>query len=294
MKELALGIDVGSTNIKTGLVLKNKVKEFKTLPSNQEKILEELVDIIKSYNSFHFSVIGVGFPGFIEDGKVYNVTSLSSIYGFELQEYLRKKTKFPVYVFNDANAYIFGEVLAGNGKNAKIVVGLTLGTGVGGAIVIDKKVYKGTQGFASEFGHMIIDLEGPECRCGNKGCLEAFVGGYAISNRYKVLSGKEKSVKEIFDEARKRKTIALKVVNDFGFYLGVGINNIVKALDPDLVIIGGGIAKAGNMILKLIKKNQSLESLSFKKVKIKIAKLQDKAGIIGSANWALLKHKTSE
>jgi glucokinase len=286
-----LGIDVGSTNVKSGLVFGGDISEFKNMPINPDKIISELLGIIRAYELNKDSVVGVGFPGFINDGKVHNPPNLPSVGELDLRKLLIEETNHPVYVFNDADAYILGEALYGVGKGCKIVVGLTLGTGVGGGFVIDGKAYTGSRGFASEYGHMTIDPNGPECHCGKKGCLESFISSYGLSARYKLLSGEELSVEEIFDKAKKREETALKVANEFGFYLGIGIKNIVEALDPDIVILGGGITKAGSIILELIEANQSFCSRPFENVRIAIGELPDKAGAIGAANWAILKHQ---
>jgi glucokinase len=282
-----LGIDVGSTNIKSGLVTQGDINEFKNTPINPDKIISDLLDVIQGYGLVRNAVIGVGFPGFIDDGKVISVPNLPSIEDLNLQELLREETKHPVYVFNDADAYILGEALYGVGRDYRIVVGFTLGTGVGGGFVKDEKAYTGSHGYASEYGHMTIDPDGPQCHCGKKGCLEAFIGSYGITGHYKLLSGENRNVEEIFDRAKRGEKIALKVANKFGFYLGIGIQNVVEALDPDIVVLGGGITKAGNIILDLIKANSSFFSHPFENVKIAIGELPDKAGAIGAASWAL-------
>ncbi len=288
---IVLGIDVGSTNIKSGLVIEGNISEFKNTHINPDKVISELLEVIRFYELSKDSFIGVGFPGFINDGKVHNPPNLPSVGELDLRKLLIEETSLPIYVFNDADAYILGEALYGAGRGYKIVVGLTLGTGVGGGFIVDGKTYTGSRGFASEYGHMTIDPNGPECHCGKKGCLESFISSYGLSARYKLLSGKELSVEEIFDEVKKGEKTALKVANEFGFYLAIGIKNIVEALDPDIIVLGGGISKAGSIILKLIEENQSFCYRPFEDFKVALGELPDKAGAIGAANWALLKHR---
>jgi glucokinase len=290
-KQNVLGIDVGSTNIKSGWISEGEIKDFKSVRINPDGVISEVIEVIKSYELNSDYIIGVGFPGFICNGRVHSPPNLPSVHELDLQEKLREETNRAVYIFNDADAYILGEALYGAGKGNRIVVGLTLGTGVGGGFVIDGKVYTGSRGFASEYGHMTIDPDGPLCHCGKKGCLEAFVGSYGITGRYKSLSGEDLTVKEIFDKAKKNEETALKVVNEFGFYLSIGIKNIVEALDPDIVVLGGGVTKAGDIIIDLIESNQSFSSSRpFEDVHIAIGKLPDKAGAIGAATWANMKH----
>lgn len=290
LKQRVLGVDVGSTNIKSGWVIEGKITDFKNVPVNPEGVVAELVELIRSYEKDDGSVIGVGFPGFINDGKVHSPPNLPSVHELDLQKKLRGETHHHVYVFNDADAYILGEALFGAGKDSRIVLGLTLGTGIGGGFIIDREVYTGSRGFASEYGHMVLDPNGPLCHCGKRGCFEAFVGSYGIAGRYENISGKQCTVKEIFDKANAGEEAALKALNEFGFYLSIGIKNLVEALDPDIVVLGGGITKAGNIILELIEANQPASSRPFEDVEIVLGELPDKAGAIGAAVWANKKH----
>lgn len=286
-----LGIDVGSTNIKSGWVREGEMNDFKSVPVNPEGVISELIDIIRSYEEDDDSIIGVGFPGFISEGRVHSPPNLPSVHEVDLQKKLRDETHHHVYVFNDADAYILGETFFGAGRGSRIVLGLTLGTGVGGGFVVDGEVYTGSRGFAAEFGHMVLDPNGPLCHCGKKGCFEAFVGSYGIAGRYEILSGEQCVVKDIFDKAKSGEETALEVLNEFGFYLSIGIKNLVEALDPDIVVLGGGMTKSGNFILELIEENQPLSSRPFEDVRTVLAELPDKAGAIGAAFWANKKHK---
>lgn len=290
LKQRVLGVDVGSTNIKSGWVSEGEITDFRNVPVNPEGVVSELIEVIRSYEKDDGSVIGVGFPGFINDGKVHSPPNLPSVHELDLQKKLRGETHHHVYVFNDADAYILGEALFGAGKDSRIVLGLTLGTGIGGGFIIDKEVYTGSRGFASEYGHMVLDPNGPLCHCGKRGCFEAFVGSYGIAGRYENISGKQCTVKDIFDKANAGEEAALKVLNEFGFYLSIGIKNLVEALDPDIVVLGGGITKAGNIILDLIQSNQPASSRPFEDVEIVLGELPNKAGAIGAAFWANKKH----
>ena len=285
-----LGVDVGSTNIKSGWVVDSEISEFKNTPINPDEIVSELLGIIGNYKLEADSIIGVGFPGFIGDGIVHNPPNLPSVKELNLQEKLREEIHCPAYVFNDANAYILGEAVFGAGKGNRVVVGLTLGTGIGGGFVKDGQVYTGSRGFASEYGHMILDPNGPLCHCGKKGCLEAFVGSYGITRFYEIFANEQCTVKEIFDRAKEGEENALKALNEVGFYLGIGIRNLVEALDPDIFVLGGGVTKAGNIIIELIEANKHSGLRPFEDVRIVIGELPDKAGAIGAAYWAKTRH----
>jgi glucokinase len=291
-EQTVLGIDVGSTNMKSGLVVGGEITEFRNIPVDPDRLTAQLLELIMSYEPEADSVIGVGFPGFVNEGQVHSPPNLPSIHDLNLQEELRNKTHRPVYLFNDADSYILGEALYGAGKGSRIVVGLTIGTGIGGGFIVDGEVYTGGRGFASEYGHMTIDPGGPLCHCGKKGCLEAFIGSYGLTGRYNILSDKDLTVKEIFDRAKNKEKTALKVVNEFGFYLSIGIKNLMEALDPDIVVLGGGVTKAGNIIIELIEANQSGSfTRPFEDIRIVIGDLPDMAGAIGAAHWARIKHQ---
>ncbi len=286
-----LGIDVGGQNIKAGLVVEGTVKNFHKFPFNRDKVVEELLNVIAIFEITSDTIIGVGFPGFIKDGKVFNPPNLPAIHELDLMQFLKEKTGSPVYVINDANACILGEALHGVAKEYNIVVGFTLGTGVGGGIIIDKKVYTGGRGFASEFGHMTIDPSGPLCNCSKHGCLEAFIGSYALIRRYKVLTGENITVKEIFKRANRGEVNAKEIVNEFAFYLGIGISNIVEITDPEVVVLAGGISKSGGQIIKALESKNPFEARCIKGVRIEISEFGDKAGPVGAANWAHRKHQ---
>lgn len=285
-----LGVDVGSTNIKSGWVLEDEISGFKRTPIDPYEIVSDLLDVLGQYELSSDSIIGVGFPGFVQNGVVYEPPNLPSIKELNIQRKLREITGNEVYVFNDADAYILGESLFGAGRGKRTVVGFTLGTGVGGGFVVDGQVYTGSRGFASEYGHMTLDPNGPLCRCGKKGCLEAFVGSYSITESYETLSGGHYTVKDVFDKAKSGEKNALRVLNEFGLYLGIGIKNLVKVYDPEIFVLGGGITKAGDIILKLIESNQFYGSQPFEDVQIVIGDLPDKAGVIGAAYWARVSH----
>jgi glucokinase len=286
-----LGIDVGGQNIKVGWVDGGNISDFKRIPIKAENIVEEIIKLISSYKLTSDTIIGIGFPGFVRNGVIYTPPNLPTIHEFDLKKLLSEETPSNVYITNDANAVIYGESLYGAAKDCRIVAGFTLGTGIGGALVIDKTIYTGSRGFASEFGHTIIDANGPLCKCGKTGCLEAFIGAYAISNRYKTLSGEDTSLKEIFKKAKEGDEFAKQVVDEYGFYLAIGISNIIEVFDPDIVVLAGGVSKSGEQIIESLKVNDLLKRRFISGVEIKISKLGDMAGPIGAANWALSKHK---
>lgn len=286
-----LGIDVGGQNIKAGLVNEEVISNFHCVSHKAENVVPELLKVISLFNITQDTIIGVGFPGFVGDGMVMNPPNLPIIKQIDLERLLREKTNSPVYILNDADACILGEAIYGAGKGFKVVAGFTLGTGVGGGLVIDREIYIGSNGFASEFGHITINPSGPICNCGKRGCLESFLGAYHIIRRYKTLGGESDSVKDIFKRASSGEPIALEVVNEFGFYLSIGIMNIIEILDPDVVVLAGGISKSGEQILKAIRDNIPFLMRFPKDPEIKLCELGDRAGPIGAAYWARMQHR---
>jgi len=295
IEKTTIGIDVGGHYIKYGLVSNHKVIEFHRLKTKREDILSSLIYIIEKYKKELISGISIGFPGFVRNGVVTSPPNLP-IKNINLKEEIGKIVRFPIVVENDANLYALGEAFYGVGRHHRVVVLLTLGTGVGGGVVIDGKLFTGSIGFASEFGHIVMNTEGPVCGCGMRGCLESYIGADRIIERYKGLlkkgiSTSEKnveSVKDIVNAARNGDRLSIYVLNETGIMLGVGISTIINILDPDIVIIGGGIAKARNLILKATK--EEVNRRIIRKVPIVVSTLGDKAGLLGG--HILLKNGT--
>jgi glucokinase len=201
-------------------------------------------------------------------------------------------------VDNDANAVLLGECMAGAAQGARQAVVLTLGTGVGGAIVINGKLFRGAQGGAGEIGHCTVQAEGPRCRCGNRGCLERYVGAGYLVQRYLHLKGekaeggrqKEESGKgttpaDIAHRAKKGDPAAIKVFEEAGKRIGVACANLVNLLQPEVIVIGGGVAGAGRVLFDAIRKTVKERAFepSWQGTRIVPGKLKGKAGILGAA-----------
>jgi len=293
IEKTTIGIDVGGHYIKYGLVSNNKVIEFHRLKTKREDILSSLTYIIKKYQKELISGISIGFPGFVRNGVVTSPPNLP-IKRINFKDEIGKIVRFPLVVENDANLYALGEAVYGAGRNHRVVVLFTLGTGVGGGIVIDGKLFTGSMGFASEFGHIIINTEGPICGCGMRGCLESYIGADRIIERFKGLLKKGistskktvESVKDIVKAAKNGDRLSIYVLNETGVMLGVGISTVINILDPDIVIVGGGIAKARNLILKPAREEVARRVI--RRVPIVVSKLGDNAGLLGG--YILLKN----
>lgn len=309
---MRIGIDLGGTNIVVGIVTKegNIVikKSTPTLASRTSLlVIEDMVNLIyKTLEASHISMedielIGIGVPGLIDykSGIIVECVNL----GWEnvdICKILKEKTGKKIYIENDANAAAGGEYLFGIMKDNSNSFFLTLGTGVGGGIILNGKVHRGKNGSAAEIGHMILGDNFYDCACGNNGCFETFASATAIIMYAKKLinensldtlilknidSLEEIDAKIIFDCAKQGDKLANLVVERFVKYFAIGICNIVNTLDIDMIAIGGGVSAAGEFFLELLLKDIKKYKL-FKDIpvcNIKIAALGNDAGIIGAA-----------
>jgi glucokinase len=227
-----------------------------------------------------------------------------------LRELLRKRFNIPTVLENDANAAAWGEFWTGAGKEASSMVMLTLGTGIGGGIVLDGKLWHGFKDSAAELGHVTIDCRGRQCGCGNIGCLEAYASADSTVRRFieAVRSGRstnlERMVRErpeqvtskmIHEEALKGDALCRATIEETGFYLGMGVVSILHFLNPEMVVLTGGMIGAGSMLMDPLKKVVQERALgrSREDVKIVFARLGSDAGFIGAAGCALTGSGTS-
>jgi glucokinase len=249
-----------------------------------------------------FPFVGIGSPGVIsvETGTVIAAVNL----GFNnvpLTKYLSEKLEVPVILENDANAAAYGEFKAGKAKNTENFIAFTIGTGIGSGVVLDGKIYRGTNGIAGELGHSVIKFGGRQCSCGRKGCVDVYASATGLitttkeameankeSLMWQLSEGDIKKVTGItaFKAAKQNDKTALEVVNSYIEVLAAAITNIINTFQPDMITIAGGISKEGDFLLNPIKKlveKDSLKNLEKPLPKIEIAELQDKAGVIGAA-----------
>lgn len=308
-----IGIDLGGTNIKAGVV--NEEYEIvasasvKTnLPRPAEGIVDgicEAVDIaLKSagVELREINAVGIGTPGSAnrETGEVLYSNNL----GFRnthLGEMLRARLGKKIYVENDANAAAFGEYLAGGGKGYENVVVITLGTGVGGGVIIDGKIYTGFNFCGAELGHTVIEYNGRACTCGRRGCFEAYSSATALiastkkameehkeSKLWTIAGGSLEGVdgKTAFDGMRAEDETAVNVVKEYIEYLGCGLTNMVNIFQPQILLIGGGICKEGDNLTKPLREIIARDSYCIDEKllpKLDICRLGNDAGIIGAA-----------
>ncbi len=315
MKKVSIGIDIGGTNVKLGLVdekgsvLLNDTFLTKSA-SSKSQLLDKLVGHIEmlraeaNHRKLKLVGIGIGAPGAIdvEHGFVYFFPNIPGWENTPLKKILEKKLKLPVFVDNDANAMALGEFYFGAGKNVKHMIALTLGTGVGGGLVLDGKLFHGPAFSAAEIGHMVVDPDGPVCGCGNRGCIETFVGnGYFVkevkrkldSGEKSVLTrwlqeGKELSPKLVQEAARAGDRFAKEQWEITGERLGTFLAGLVNLLNPEKIVIGGGVALGGDLVLEPIRKaiKKKAFPIAARFVKVLPAVLSNDAGLVGAAALA--------
>lgn len=288
--------DVGGTFIKYGVVQSDGRVVFKDKipsPDNQckEKIPEILIErTLQLRKDYGISSVGVSTAGQVDSEKgliLFASENLPDYTGTRLSYEIKRGTGMECYVENDVNAAALGELWMGAGAGADDFLCLTLGTGIGGAIIINRKLYKGIKGSAGEFGHIIINEDGRECNCGMKGCYERYASTAALIRTYAQAIGKSAkdiSGEMIIEKVKSNDTIAKKVYNEFLDHVVTGLVNITHIFDTGLIIIGGGISSQGDQFFEEINKRfqkKAMPSYS-EHTRIVQAKLVNDAGLIGA------------
>jgi len=296
MIDQIIGVDLGATKIATGLVnqkgkVVKKVKIATEAEKGIDKVVENVVFSIEQVAPEKVSKIGLACAGQIDIKKGVIVYSpnlkwkripLVRLISQKIEKELAWED-FKIFIDNDANCFTLAEAIYGAARGKKYVVGLTLGTGIGSGIVINGKIYHG-QTFASEAGHMIVEPGGRECACGRKGHLEAYASGGAIERKYKELTGRKKIATDIEIEALQNKeSEAFQIYQEAGKYLGIGLANIASILDPEIIVLGGGLARSDLLIDKAKVEFEKEIFFRDKATKIIKTKLGDDAGIVGAA-----------
>ncbi len=296
---LVVGIDIGGTNIKLGVVDEQyELEKFASKPTpgnSYGDLIDCLVGLMNEIKSkYRVSGVGVGCAGVVdfESGRVRFSPNIRYLRDAHLRDDLESKLKLPVVVDNDANMVCWGEYKRGAGKGKDNIVCLTLGTGIGGGLVLGGNLYRGSWGGGSELGHITIDYQGPFCGCGNRGCLEAFVGARAIENRARRLFVRNHrqvpdhlSPQKIGELASEGDEVALTVIRETSYYLGVGVSSLVNVFNPDAVIITGGVSGWGELLLKPLEEFVSSKAMAHLTERLLITKgvLANRAGVIGAA-----------
>ena len=302
MKRKFFGIDIGGTNLRGKIISEegDVLGEGKTRSDAHmgiSPLMENLVGLIKSFAGEDISAIGIGVPGTVDrrDGMLVQAPNIANTKDFPFTETLLERigTETPVFVENDASCAALGEYRAGAGRGSDSMIMITLGTGFGGGIILDGRLWSGENGFGGELGHMTIDPLGPECACGGRGCLETYVSQVAIKRIVRQcpklsekLAGTEESAipERLAELAREKDPEAVSVWNDFGANLGVGISTLVNVLDVKTVVVGGGLSGAWGLFIRKTLEEAQRRCLggAARKLEIKRAALGTDSGVLGA------------
>ncbi len=324
MSKVVIGMDLGGTNIKTALVsTEKKVIAKDSRPSNAEKGPEGVMDAMESavtdllqeskVSRSNVIACGIGAPGPMnwQTGVVYSPPNLLGWENVPLAQLMHQRLNIPCYVDNDANVACYGEYWLGAGQGTESMSVLTLGTGVGGGMVVFGQLMRGIDGTAAELGHIKVQRDGRMCGCGCKGCLEAYasvsgmirtavdaIGDYPDSSLYKKYNDKldELTGKAISDAAKKGDAFAKWVFEETATWLGLGIASLINLQNPERIVLCGGMIDAGDVlfepVIRIAKANAF--SVPAKRCEIVPAGLGSDSGVIGAAGCALSRFESGE
>lgn len=312
-RQIAIGVDVGGTKIATALVdidgrilaslrADTPAGSSTDVISAMESLIGKMIDA--SFDIGEVIGIGIGVAGTVnwKEGLVVQSPNLP-FSDVRLRSIIESKFGLSTFMDNDGNLAALGEKYYGVAREAQNIVGLTLGTGIGAGIIINGCLYRGATGSAAEIGHMVIEATGPQCTCRSYGCFEELAAGRALvrivkekvaRNReslvLKLANGEIENIKGpmITEAAQQEDAVALEAFGEVGFWLGIGINNVINIFNPELVVIGGGMANAGELVLGPARKVISKRTLHPNQdvAKVVLADLGNQAGILGAAALA--------
>ena len=280
-EQYIIGVDLGGTNIVAGALTLDGTKHLamRSIPTNSaagdEAVAERIVGLVEGVfldaisetgaSRNDFVGIGVGAPGPLdrERGIVLVAPNLGWK-DFPLRDRIHDRLRLPTTLDNDANCATFGEWWQGSARGGRNVIGLTIGTGIGGGLILEGTLFHGASDMAGEIGHTTIDLNGRHCKCGNYGCLEAYASGPAIATRAREVLVREESAsmmpsmvggkldtitaQTVYDAAKAGDQVANEIVRDTARYLGAGIANLLNTFNPDTVVVAGGVTAAGDAL----------------------------------------------
>ncbi|HEX9902437.1 MAG TPA: ROK family protein [Acidobacteriota bacterium] len=292
---LYAAFDLGGTNLKYGLADAQGGlvrKDSLPTPSKWAEVVDVMAGLWKGFRQEakgRLAGAGFGFPGIysLRDKKILQSPNYSELDNVDLQASLSKIVDAPFVVDNDANMAAYGEWRCGAGRGTKSMVLLTIGTGIGSGLILNGGLWHGRCGFAGELGHITVNPEGDLCRCGNQGCLETEAAAPKIVRNYKDLSKTKKSIKaeEVFEKANRGEVAAIKAFTIAGAYLGVALGITINLLNPEKIVLGGGVMMTGDILLQAAVEEAKRRSYkaSFACCSIEKAKLGNEAGLIGAA-----------
>jgi glucokinase len=303
----AIGVDVGGTKIAAGVVTPQGeiLKEVRyPTPTSSGKLVASIARAVAEVrDGFEVGGVCLAVPGLIlaQENRVVFSPNLHAVEGVPLKKEIEPRIGLPLTIENDGNAAAWGEFRFGAGREVDHLVFVTLGTGIGGGVITHGILMRGAQGSGGELGHVTVHATGPRCACGNHGCLEALASGTAIGRRGREVASErpdsalgrlavERKVlgEDVTELAQKGDEAALSVLEETGTWLGIGLAGFVNVFNPEVVAIGGGVAKAGELILEAARREVHLRARppSRDLAEIKVASLGPESGVLGAAALA--------
>jgi glucokinase len=291
MSRLAVGVDIGGTKVAAavvaadGTVVTRVTSPTPTQELGSGAVEDVLVDVITALISEHrVEAVGIGAAGLVAEGRVLYCAHLP-LRGEPVAERVSERVRLPVVLDNDANAAALGEARFGAARGAALALCVNLGTGIGGAVVADGRLLTGANGLAGEFGHMTVQPDGLPCECGRRGCWEQYASGRALERLLPGRPGAQITVAAMAGEPQ-----AVDALAQVGGWLGLGLANLVAAYDPDLIVVGGGVSDADELLLEPARAAlaQTLFAAAWRpQVPVVRALLGVDAGVVGAATLAL-------
>jgi glucokinase len=311
-KNLIFAVDLGGTHLRAATVDERGKIHFRAKQSTPQgtdpnDIVEAVVNAVQEYRkdaaADELRAVSLVVPGTVNvaEGTVVKAPNLPCLDGFPLAAALTDRLGLPAILENDANAAAVGEMWQGAARGCRTIICVTLGTGVGGGIILDGELWRGVDGAAAEIGHMCVDpFGGVACTCGSRGCLEVFASATAIVRMTREASPRfpdsllhgttELTAESIFAAGLKDDELALEIFRRMGVYLGIGLANLINILNPEMIVIGGGVVNGWDLFEKDML--QQVEERAFPllaaRVKIERAKCGDDAGLLGAARLAAI------
>jgi glucokinase len=289
---LYLGVDLGGTDVKLGVcTAEGEIRGRSVVPTLATQGPEDTLDRISvaahalMETTGRAIACGAGTPGPLDPGRrvLLRATNLPGWTHVPFPELLGQRLGIKTFLENDANCAAWGEYRVGIGQGTNSLVLFTLGTGVGGGIILHEDVWRGVNGGAGRLGHVAVDPAGPPCGCGQRGCLEQYASATAVARRY----GRG-TAKEAFEAARRGEPIALEVVDWACGALAVAVAGVIQIIQPEMVVLGGGMAAAGDLLLDRVRAGvqQQVRVGGLERIRIEVSALGRDAGWIGAALWA--------
>jgi len=306
-ESLVFAVDLGGTHLRVALVdhtgqILHQLKQETPKGDTAECIVEALVCAADKWSSARDSIVAASImvPGAVDSEKAVVVQSpnLPFLVNFGLKAELERRLGWPVLLENDANAAAVGEMWLGAARGCHDVISVTLGTGVGGGVILDGKLWRGAHGSAGEIGHTTVDpFSGLKCKCGNTGCLELFASATAIVRMTReglpefpksVLKTDELSAVKVYEAGMKGDELALSVFRRFGMYLGIGLANLMNLIDPQIIVLTGGAVNGWDLFAPEMYRQVGERAFRATAQQVKIARAEcgDNAGLLGAARLA--------